>query len=1347
MFDVFLCHSSQDKPVVEALAWKLKSETKLQPFLDKWSLVPGEAWQPSLEDALTESQSVAVFFGPQGLSPWSHEEMRLALASAVRTRDEYRVIPVLLPGARREDVTGFLAQRTWVDFRNGLDDTVAFKRLVAGIQGQAPEHDTYQLPDEPAPYRGLLPFESEHARFFFGREREIQTVLDKLGQNPFVAVVGASGVGKSSLVLSGVLPRLERPGSGFSPRLWIRRMTPGDRPLRALANQLATRAPPESRLATAEWLVHQMTSSAKGFRTAVATLTADQPGPFVLVVDQFEELFTYGEAGMPSKGAAAFLANLRDAVEQGCGMLRILITLRADFFERCLALPPLRELLQDHQVLLGTMGDEALRDAIVCPAQVVGAFLEKGLVSAILKDLVHGLGTLPLLEHALYELWRARNGVWLTLSAYEASGGVTGALQRRAQSTYETLRPEEQDLARKIFLRLTALGEGTPDTSRRIARGELVFPGTAPEQVEHVLRVLSGPKARLLVAGEKTVEVAHEVLILEWNTLRSWVRVNRREFQIHQRLTEAANEWATHRRDTSYLYTGSRLLEAEELFALELTSRKPARLNQREHDFLVASLEHRDEQKRSEKHRFHEELERARQLTRTESERARAARRATQRLRMLVVVLLLASTGILIFLGMARHQQRLALSRELTLNALENLENDPQLSLLLTQQAGRLAMTDQVAEALAAWRSKPGRMILRGHKLGMTSASFSPDGTTIVTSSDDGTARLWDMATGQSIAVLSKHDGTVMSADFSPDGTKVVTAGSDGTALLWDVATDQPTTVLSGHQGAVVSASFSPDGTKIVTAGNDGTARLWDVATGQSTAVLSGHRGPVLSANFSSDGMKIVTAGADGTARLWDVATRKPFAVISGHAGVRLNSASFSPDGATLVTAGSDGLARLWDVATGRSTAVLSKHQGFVASASFSPDGTKVVTAGNDGMARLWDVATSQPTAVLSGHQGPVMSAHFSPNGTTIVTAGFDCTARLWDVATDKSMTVLSGHDGTLMSASFSPDGATLVTAGNDGTARLWDAATGQSLAVFSGNQEPVMSASFSPDGTKIVTAGNDGTARLWHTATRRPLAVLSGHQGWIWSASFSPDGTRVVTAGSDGTTRLWDVTTGQPTAVFFGHQGPVLSANFSSDGTRIVTAGFDGTARLWDVATRRTLAVLSEDEGLLTSASFSPDNTKIVTSGDEGTARLWNVATGKSTPIHSGHKGMLASASFSPDGTKIVTAGFDGTARLWEVTTGRLISVLFEHQGSVISASFSPDGTKIVTAGSDGTAYIWSERLWAPFEDQLASLDAGRSLTPEECWKYLHTRRASCFSSPQERSTSAVARPMHRTE
>ncbi len=1319
MFDVFLSHNSQDKASVEVLAERLRAEAGLRPFLDKWQLVPGTMWQSHLEAALATSQSVAVFFGPSGLSPWHNEEVRVALANAVRTRDEYRVIPVLLPGANPQEITGFLAQRTWVDFRAGLDDAAAFTRLVAGIKGHAPAGDTFQLPDEPAPYRGLLPFGKRHARFFFGRESEIETVLAKLRHSAFVAVVGASGVGKSSLVLGGVLPRLEASGMRDDAPLRVRTMAPGGRPLRGLADQLATLGPPEARLATADALHQRLASEGDALRTAVSTLTADQPGTFLLVVDQLEELFTYAPEGSLSKSATAFLANLWDAVERGGGAIRVLITLRADFFERCLRIPTLRALLQDREVLLGGMGPEALRDAILRPAQAVGAFLERGLVSAILKDVSQEPGSLPLLEHALYELWRARSGAWLTLSAYEASGGVVGALQRSAQACYEALDAPQREIAKRLFLRLTTLGEGTPDTRRRIPSSELSFPGVEATQVEHVLRALSGPEARLIVVHENAVEVAHEVLLQTWSTLRGWLDEDRRELRIHRRLTEATHEWAEHQRDASYLYTGSRLLEAEECF-----SGRPGPLNDRERDFLDASVEHRDEAKRSEERRRQADLEHSRQLARVaearrqaEAARARVARRATQRLLVLVLVLTVGAAGIFAFWREARRERDMALSRELTANALLELKEDPQRSLLLVQEAHRLAPTEHVAQALAAWQLEPALLVLRDTTHLISRPVFHPDGSRLLASNSDGAVRIWDVASGRPLMTLKGHTGAVVSVRLDAEGSRVLTASMDGTARLWDVATGVRLATLEGHTEAVWDARFSPDGARILTTSRDGTVRLWEAASGRPLRVLTRRPAEAGFALFSPDGTRAITASSDGTARIRDVDSGGLLVTLSGHRGAVLE-ARFNSDGTRIVTVGEDGTARLWDAASGRRLATLVGHTGPVLQAGFRPDGARVVTASEDGTARLWDAASGVLLTTFSGHTDTVQGATFSPDGMSIVTSSLDGTVRLWD-ASGKISTTLPGT-----AADFSARGTRAVTTSDDGTARIWETASGRPLVTLSGHTGAVLGVTFSPDGTRVVTTSRDRTARLWDVASGRPLVTLSGHTEAVWSANFSPDGARVATASLDGTARLWEAASGRLLVTLSGHTGEVWDARFSLDGARVATASMDGTARLWEAASGRLLVTLSGHTSLVSDASFSPDGTRVVTASMDGTARVWDGASGRPLVTLSGQTmGPVEEARFSADGTRVLTLHREDTPCLWDAASGQLLARPFGEAGLLRGALLSADGSRLFTPHGNGTIRIWTHRQSEPLEAQLSSWSAGRDLTCEERALYLHMK------------------------
>jgi WD40 repeat protein/TPR repeat protein len=346
---------------------------------------------------------------------------------------------------------------------------------------------------------------------------------------------------------------------------------------------------------------------------------------------------------------------------------------------------------------------------------------------------------------------------------------------------------------------------------------------------------------------------------------------------------------------------------------------------------------------------------------------------------------------------------------------------------------------------------------------------------------------------------LSGHGDHVITAVFSPDGTRILTPSDDSTVRVWRAVAGGPLRVLSGHS-AVDGVDYSPDGARIVTASSDMTARIWDAHTGEQITSLIGHGAPVNGAAYSPDGKQIVTASRDATARIWNADTGTLLVVLAGH-DVSVEDAAFSPDGMRIVTASQDNTARIWDARTGQQLRVLAGHGDRLSKAAFSPDGERIVTASFDRSARIWDARTGAQIAVLAGHTGTVNTAVFSPDGSRVLTAADDKTARIWDARTGEQLTVLAGHRDKVSAAAYSRDGTHIVTASSDKTARIWDALTGDELAVFAGHTERVTDAVFSPDGTHIVTASFDTTARIWafHAAN------LSTQLSWYSAAQFDP--------------------------------------------------------------------------------------------------------------------------------------------------------------------------------------------------------------------------------------------------
>lgn len=586
------------------------------------------------------------------------------------------------------------------------------------------------------------------------------------------------------------------------------------------------------------------------------------------------------------------------------------------------------------------------------------------------------------------------------------------------------------------------------------------------------------------------------------------------------------------------------------------------------------------------------------------------------------------------------------------------------------------------------------RKVFAGHGAEIWSANFSSDGKTLVTASEDDTAKVWDAATGKPLVTLTGHLRGVRAANFNPDGKIVVTAGLDG-ARLWDAESGQERAVLVANDShGVQYAEFSPDGKIVVTVGE--YVQLWSADTGAEIRVLGGRGDSGKHAAFSRDGILVAVAANDNTARLWNVATGQATATLKGHTR-SLNWVCFHPDGNRVLTASDDGTARVWDAAAGLETAVLTGHENYVWRAAFSPNGSTIVTASQDLTARLWDAETGKQTAVLNGHASTVVDARFTPDGKTVVTASIDGTARIWNAETGDPVAVLDGHLDGLSSAVINLEGTLVLTASRDKTARLWrlrskDAAKNGDPIVLAEHKNAVWSLAFSPNGKTIVTGSADQTARIWDVTSGKAVAVLRGHKNMLCQSSFSPDGSLVLTSSHDRTARLWNSATGEQIAVLEGHGSQVCSAVFSPNGKTIATASFrDRTARLWNTDTRRVSAVLTGHTGAVSKIAFSPDSSLVATSSEDGTARLWRTATGEELKIlrPAGDAVALADVLFSPAGTQLAVAANEATVRLYDVASGQQIAAFTGDKYMIRSIAFSPDGKTIAIASLN------SARLW----------------------------------------------------
>ena len=606
-FHVFLSHNSSDKQLVREIA-RLLREQGLNPWLDEEQLIPGERWQDALARGIRDSATCAMFLGPHSLGNWQEEELDLLRNRAANSRD-YRLTPVLLPGLTdpfdASLIPPFLQSRTWVDFRPGIGDPLATHLLVCSIKRIPPgPRDLGRVTEitpatEITPYLGLDTFDEKSAHLYFGREADVQRLVEKLKASNFLAVIGASGSGKSSLVRAGLIPALQSNKLPQSNEWSYVILRPGTQPILELAIKLLNLKGEKMGLADRSAMEQELRQKESGLYRAIVqqiasqgvSLEQERRRKVVIVVDQFEEIFTLCQDEAERR---SFLDNLLYASAAQDNRCVVILTMRADFYHKCLPYEGLAARMSAHQYGVGPMSEENLREAIEGPARLVGVKVEPELLDRMIEEVRNQPGSLPLLEYALLEVWKRRSGKTMTLIDYQKSGGVKEALAKKAESIFSGMSAERQKIVRRLMLRLTQPGQGTEDTRRRATLSELSSPSDSSSDIEAVVGEFTD--ARLLTMSrderEPIVDVSHEALIRGWPKLRNWVDEDRAGLLIQHRLAENAKEWISANRDKELLYRGAKLREA-----LDWQKRSTVELSPTEREFLHFSEQELKRQK------------------------------------------------------------------------------------------------------------------------------------------------------------------------------------------------------------------------------------------------------------------------------------------------------------------------------------------------------------------------------------------------------------------------------------------------------------------------------------------------------------------------------------------------------------------------------------------------------------------------------------------------------------------------------------------------------------------------------------------------------------------------------
>lgn len=1165
------------------------------------------------------------------------------------------------------------------------------------------------------PYKGLRAFTEADAAVFFGRERLVKQLIARLREDHplrnFLAVVGPSGSGKSSVVLAGLIPALRKgaitcnittsfPPLGGDDPTWqavpagktvdhpedeiIVQIVPGGHPLQSLESGLLSIASQPL-----EGLARQLDSDPAALLKALREIG----GTTLLVIDQFEEVFTLTES---ERERSQFLDLLRTALIAADSPLRLVITLRADFTDRPLHYVEFGALMRQRTEFVLPLSASELERAIAEPARRAGLQVDPELIATIMHDVRDELGALPLLQYALTEAFDRRTGQTISLGAYEASGGVYGALALRAQEVYDGLDVERQRIARHVFLRLVTLGEGVRDTRRRVRQSELL---KLTGDVQFVLDAFS--KYRLiafdvdLVTREPVVELAHEALLRAWVLLQEWLDASRTDIRMHRWLVAAVGEWEKSGRDQSYLLSGTRLAQYEDWRGTAV--------------FLLTDEELRYLDDSSARLRAQQEAELARQ--------AREQRKAVE-------------------------MQSLALTANSRQTGLQNL---PDIALVLCVAANLIpSPPDQSAQLLYEVAPMPGtRKLFMGHTDTVWHVAASPGERYALSGSggfspasnfynkmptylplntrsaqfSDNTVRLWELVTGEQLRVFEGHTNTVTAVAFSPDEQYVISASADTTIRIWNKDSGRELRALT-HTAQVLSIAIR--GELLLASDYDFESAcnhliLWNWKTGQEIRRFEGQRDVIYSVAFSPDGREILSGSGpsgpfsahsgDNDVMLWDLQSGEILRRLQGHKDAVFRVA-FRPDGRSAVSSSADSTLILWNLDDGKILSTMRGHTTFAYTFAISPRGDRVFSASFDLSVILWDVERAQELRRFHGHSGPVTAAQFLSDGRRVLTGAVDKTMRLWDIYSADEVRRFGAPSGLGMWAVAS-DGQRAITSAGGGAIfapqsplnllQLWDLRTGELLAELGHQRNTIFEAVFLPDGKHVLTVSGDffipgaeNCMILREAATGREVRRYESPGSALSGLALLPDGKHAATIVFGDEVVIWNIGDGTITRRFTGTVPGFRALAVSPDGHLLLVGSAQGILTVWNLKSGEILHQLQGHSLHIYEIAITPDNVLAVTVSNDTTAVVWDLKRGEQVLRFQQHATSVQALALHPRREWVLTGDDKGTLLLWELRTGKVLRRFAGHTGGIWDIAFIENGDFALTTGGDGNLIMW---------------------------------------------------------